>query len=59
MGKEKLIDVALALADYADLKSPFQAGRSRRVADLAERIARRDGASRARGDADISCRVGS
>ena len=43
MGKEKLIDVALALADYADLKSPFQAGRSRRVADLAERIARRMG----------------
>ena len=41
MGKEKLIDVALALADYADLKSPFLAGRSRRVADLAERIARR------------------
>ncbi len=45
MGKEKLIDVALALADYADLKSPFQAGRSRRVADLAERIARRMGLS--------------
>ena len=41
MGEEKLIDVALALADYADLKSPFLAGRSRRVADLAERIARR------------------
>jgi len=43
MREEKLIDVALALADYADLKSPFQAGRSRRVADLAERIARRMG----------------
>ena len=43
MGEEKLIDVALAMADYADLKSPFQAGRSRRVADLAERIARRMG----------------
>ena len=41
MGEEKLVDVALALADYADLKSPFHAGRSRRVADLAERIARR------------------
>ena len=40
MGEEKLIDVALALADYADLKSPFLAGRSRRIADLAERIAR-------------------
>ena len=43
MGGEKLIDVALALADYADLKSPFLAGRSRRVADLTERIARRMG----------------
>lgn len=41
MGEEKLLDVALALADYADLKSPFIAGHSRRVADLAERIARR------------------
>ena len=41
MGEEKLLDVALALADYADLKSPFLAGRSRRVADLTERIARR------------------
>ena len=39
----KLTDVALALADYADLKSPFQTGRSRRVADLAELIARRMG----------------
>ena len=43
MGEEKLVDVALALADYADLKSPFLAGRSRRIADLAERIARRMG----------------
>ena len=43
MREEKLFDVALALADYADLKSPFQAGRSRRVAELAERIARRMG----------------
>ena len=43
MGEEKLIDVALALADYADLKSPFLAGRSRRVADLTERITRRMG----------------
>ena len=40
---EKLDDVALALADYAHLKSPFQVGRSRRVADLAERVARRIG----------------
>lgn len=43
MEEEKLIDVALALADYADLKSPFHAGRSRRVADLSERIARKMG----------------
>jgi HD-GYP domain-containing protein (c-di-GMP phosphodiesterase class II) len=43
MGEEKLIDVALAMADYADLKSAFLAGRSRRVADLTERIARRMG----------------
>ncbi len=41
MGEAKLIDVALALADYVGLKSPFLAGRSRRVADLAERIAKR------------------
>jgi len=39
MGEEKLIDVALALADYADLKSPFLAGHSRRVAEASERIA--------------------
>ena len=30
IGEEKLRDVALAMADYADLKSPFLAGRSRR-----------------------------
>ena len=41
IAEENLIDVALALADYADLKSPFLAGRSRRVADLTDRIARR------------------
>ncbi len=46
MGEEKLLDVALALADYADLKSPFMAGHSRRVAELAERIARRMSLSR-------------
>ena len=45
MGEEKLTDVALALADYADLKSPFLAGRSRRVADLSDRIGRRMGLS--------------
>ena len=43
MAGDKLIDVALALADYADLKSPFLAGRSRRVADLTKRIAQRMG----------------
>ena len=43
MEEEKLIDVALAFADYADLKSPFQAGRSRRVAELAQSVARRMG----------------
>ena len=45
IGEEKLKDVALVMADYADLKSPFLAGRSRRVADLAEGIARRMGLS--------------
>ena len=45
MGEEKLNDVVLALADYADLKSPFLAGRSRRIADSAERISRRMGLS--------------
>jgi HD-GYP domain-containing protein (c-di-GMP phosphodiesterase class II) len=43
IGEGKLTDIALALADYADLKSPFLAGRSRRVADVAERIGRRMG----------------
>ncbi|MBM2832772.1 MAG: C-di-GMP phosphodiesterase class, partial [Dehalococcoidia bacterium] len=43
IGEEKLTDVALAFGDYADLKSPFLAGHSRRVADLAERIARKMG----------------
>ena len=45
MVKDKLVDVALALADYADLKSPFLAGRSRRIAGLVERIALRMGLS--------------
>jgi HD-GYP domain-containing protein (c-di-GMP phosphodiesterase class II) len=39
--EEQLEDVALAFADFADLKSPFVAGHSRRVGDLAARIARR------------------
>ncbi len=39
--EEQLEDVALAFADFADLKSPFSAGHSRRVADLALAIAHR------------------
>jgi HD-GYP domain-containing protein (c-di-GMP phosphodiesterase class II)/DNA-binding CsgD family transcriptional regulator len=37
----RLEDVALAFADFADLKSAYAAGHSRRVGDLAERLARR------------------
>lgn len=40
---ERLEDVALAFADFADLKSPYLAGHSRRVAELAGRMARRMG----------------
>lgn len=40
LGPERVMDVALALADYADMKSPHLAGHSRRVADTAERISR-------------------
>ena len=39
--EEKREDVALAFADYADLKSFYSAGHSRRVGDLAERMAGR------------------
>jgi HD-GYP domain-containing protein (c-di-GMP phosphodiesterase class II)/DNA-binding CsgD family transcriptional regulator len=39
--EERLEDVALAFADFADLKAPHLVGHSRRVADLAELIARR------------------
>ena len=39
--EERLEEVALAFADFADLKAPHLAGHSRRVADLAELIARR------------------
>ncbi len=39
--KEKLEDVALSFADFVDLKSRYSAGHSRRVGDLAERVARR------------------
>ena len=41
IGEEKLTDVALCFADYADMKSPYMLGHSRRVADIAVRIARR------------------
>jgi HD-GYP domain-containing protein (c-di-GMP phosphodiesterase class II)/DNA-binding CsgD family transcriptional regulator len=37
----RLEEVSLAFADFADLKSPYSAGHSRRVAALAERLARR------------------
>ena len=37
--EEKLEDVALAFADFADLKSFYSSGHSRRVGDLAERMA--------------------
>jgi HD-GYP domain-containing protein (c-di-GMP phosphodiesterase class II) len=40
---EQLDDVALAFADFADLKSMFSAGHSRRVGDLAHAVARRLG----------------
>ena len=38
---EQLEDIALAFADFADLKSSYSAGHSRRVAEVAERIGRR------------------
>lgn len=41
--EEQLDDVALAFADFADLKSRYTAGHSRRVADLAEQMAARMG----------------
>jgi HD-GYP domain-containing protein (c-di-GMP phosphodiesterase class II) len=37
----QLDNVALAFADFADLKSPFLGGHSRRVAEVSERLARR------------------
>jgi HD-GYP domain-containing protein (c-di-GMP phosphodiesterase class II) len=37
---ERLEDVALSFADFADLKSFYSAGHSRRIGDLAERMAR-------------------
>jgi HD-GYP domain-containing protein (c-di-GMP phosphodiesterase class II)/DNA-binding CsgD family transcriptional regulator len=39
--EQQLEDVVLAFADYSDLKSPYIAGHSRRVAALAEAMARR------------------
>jgi HD-GYP domain-containing protein (c-di-GMP phosphodiesterase class II)/DNA-binding CsgD family transcriptional regulator len=39
--EEKLEDVALSFADFADLKSFYSSGHSRRVGDLAERLAMR------------------
>lgn len=40
---EQLTDATVALADYADLKSPYSLGHSRRVAETAEAIAGRLG----------------
>ncbi len=37
--EEKLADIALSFADFADLKSFYSMGHSRRVGDLAERMA--------------------
>lgn len=45
--EEQLEDVALAFADFADLKSFYTAGHSRRVADLAGRVASQMSLSRA------------
>lgn len=39
LGPERIEDAARAFADFADLKSFYSAGHSRRVASLAERIA--------------------
>jgi HD-GYP domain-containing protein (c-di-GMP phosphodiesterase class II)/DNA-binding CsgD family transcriptional regulator len=39
--EERLADVAMAFGDFVDLKSFYTAGHSRRVGDLAARIARR------------------
>jgi HD-GYP domain-containing protein (c-di-GMP phosphodiesterase class II) len=41
VGEEKLTDIALCFADYADVKSPYMLGHSRRVADVVGRIGRR------------------
>jgi HD-GYP domain-containing protein (c-di-GMP phosphodiesterase class II) len=41
LDEEQLEDVALAFADFADLKSIFSAGHSRRVGDRAQAVAQR------------------
>ncbi len=43
MNEAKLDDVALAVADFVDLKSPFTVGHSRETARIGEGIARRMG----------------
>jgi HD-GYP domain-containing protein (c-di-GMP phosphodiesterase class II)/DNA-binding CsgD family transcriptional regulator len=45
--EQQLTDATVALADFADLKSPYCLGHSRRVAALAEGMARRSGLSAA------------
>jgi HD-GYP domain-containing protein (c-di-GMP phosphodiesterase class II) len=42
LAEDRLEQVALAFADFADLKYPHALGHSRRVAELAERFAPRD-----------------
>ena len=39
--QENLTAIALAFADYADMKSPYRAGHSRDTAEISQRIARR------------------
>ncbi|MBI4219734.1 MAG: HD domain-containing protein [Chloroflexi bacterium] len=41
LGQDRLTDLALAFADYADLKAPHLVGHSRRVGELSEQICRR------------------
>ena len=40
VGDERIDDIALAFADFIDLKSPFAAAHSRRVSKVAEQVAR-------------------
>jgi HD-GYP domain-containing protein (c-di-GMP phosphodiesterase class II) len=46
VGEEKVEDIALAFADFIDLKSPHAAAHSRRVARVAEQLARLSGCAK-------------